>query len=100
MFREIQEYVARIENPCGEERDFIVIFRQEMISKVNKKIIRKAKLKKEISPLIFELNFRNTSFRLYSNGKAIFRGMKNKEELQDTLTDLLLSNGDRHKETT
>ena len=86
----IEDYVARIEETCGEERNFIVIFKYDKKEQAVAKILKKAKIEKSISAIIFELTFKGVSFRLYGTGKAIFRNLKEKSELQNVLTDLLL----------
>ena len=86
----IEEYVARIEETCGEEKDFIVIFKYDKKEQAVAKILKKAKIEKSISAIIFELTFKDVSFRLYGTGKAIFRNLKNKSELQNLLAGLLL----------
>ena len=53
-------------------------------------ILKKAQIKNKIAGIIFELTFQDTSFRLYSSGKAIFRSIKNREELNKILSALLL----------
>ncbi len=86
----LEDYVARIEETCGEEKNFIVLFKYDKKNEVIAKILKKAKKEKSISTIIFELTFKNISFRLYGTGKAIFRGLKEKSELKDLLADLLL----------
>jgi len=86
----IEDYVARIEETCGEEKDFIVLFKYEKKAEAIAKILKKAKMEKSISTIIFELTFQNISFRLYATGKAIFRKLKDKNELQNILIELLL----------
>jgi hypothetical protein len=86
----VEDYVARIEETCGEERDFIVIFKYDKKDDVIAKILKKAKMEKSISNIIFELTFKGVSFRLYGTGKAIFRNLKDKTALQNVLTELLL----------
>jgi len=86
----IEDYVARIEETCGEERDFVVVFKYDKKSEVMAKILQKAKVQKSISRIIFELTFKDVSFRLYGTGKAIFRNLKDKDELKNVLSDLLL----------
>jgi hypothetical protein len=86
----IEEYVSRIEETCGEEKDFIVIFKYDKKDEAVARILKKAKMKKSISAVIFELTFNNVSFRLYGTGKAIFRNLKNKSDLQSVLVNLLL----------
>jgi hypothetical protein len=86
----VEDYVARIEETCGEEKDFIVIFKYDKKEQVVAKILEKAKIEKSISAIIFELTFKDVSFRLYGTGKAIFRNLKDKSELRNVLVDLLL----------
>jgi hypothetical protein len=86
----IDDYVSRIEGTCGAESDVIVVFKYEKKDEAIANILRKATLKNTIAGIIFELTFKNASFRLYTNGKAIFRGVKNKQELKDILSQLLL----------
>jgi len=82
--------VARIEGTCGEEKDVIVVFKYDKKDEAIANILKKAKLKNTIAGIIFELTFQDISFRLYASGKAIFRSIKNKEELNKLLANLLL----------
>ena len=86
----VEDYVARIEGTCGEEKDVIVFFKYDKKDEAIARILKKAKLKNTIAGIIFELSFQDTSFRLYSSGKAIFRSIKNKQELNNLLANLLL----------
>jgi len=87
----IDDYVARTEGTCGKEKDVIVIFKYDKKDEVAKRILAKATLKKSIGGVIFELTFKDYSFRFYGSGKAIFRDLKDKEELNSLLTELLLT---------
>ena len=86
----IDDYVSRIEGTCGAESDVIVVLKYEKKDEAIANILKKATLKNTIAGIIFELNFQDMSFRLYSSGKAIFRGAKNKQELNELLAKLLL----------
>jgi hypothetical protein len=86
----VEDYVARIEETCGKEKDFIVIFKYDKKEEAIAKILKKAKKEKSISTIIFELTFKDVSFRLYGTGKAIFRNLKERSELQNVLVELLL----------
>jgi hypothetical protein len=52
--------------------------------------MKRAKMQKSIANMIFELAFEGVSFRLYPSGRAIFRSLKDKEELHRVLCGLLL----------
>ena len=86
----VSDYVSRIEGTCGAENDIIVVFRNEKKEEAILNIMMKATLKNTIAGVIFELTYKNHSFRLYVSGKAIFCGFKTKKDLMDFLTELLL----------
>ncbi len=86
----VEDYVARIEGTCGAEKDVIVVFKYEKKDEAVARILKKATMKNNISGIIFELTFQDISFRVYPSGKAIFRSIKNKEELNRILAALLL----------
>jgi len=85
----VEDYVARTEGTCGKEKDVIVIFKYDKKDEVVKKMLEKAKIKKSIAGVISELTYKNFSFRLYGSGKAIFRDLKDKDELNALLSELL-----------
>ena len=85
----IEDYVARIEETCGEDKGAIVTFKYEKKDEAIAKIRNKAQLKNSISGIILEFAFQGISFRVFTSGKVIFRGI-NKEALRDILTALLL----------
>jgi ribonuclease HIII len=86
----IDDYVARIEGTCGAEKDVIVTFKYEKKQEAINNILKKAKVKNNLSGIIYELTFNDISFRVYSSGKAIFRSIRNREELNQILGALLL----------
>jgi len=86
----IDDYVSRIEGTCGAEKDVIVVFKYEKKDEAIANILKKATLTNKIAGIIFELTYQDASFRLYSSGKAIFRSIKNREELNNLLASLLL----------
>ena len=85
----VDDYVARIEGTCGKDKDVIVTFKYEKKDEAMKRILGKATVKKSIAGIVFELVFRAFSFRLYGSGKAIFRDLKDRDELNVLLSDLL-----------
>jgi len=86
----IEDYVARLEETCGENKSAVVTLKYDKKNEAIDKIMRKAKLKKSLSGVIFELEFQGVSFRMFSSGKIIFTSVKNKEALHELLAALLL----------
>lgn len=86
----LEDYVARVEGTCGAEKDVIVFFKFEKKDEAIANILKKATVTNKLAGIIFELKFEDFSFRLYASGKAIFRSVKNREELNRVLSALLL----------
>ncbi len=86
----VDDYVSRTEGTCGKEKDVIVIFKYEKRDEAVKRILERATVKKSLAGIVFELAFKNYSFRLYGSGKVIFRGLESKDELNALLSSLLL----------
>ena len=86
----VEDFVARIEGTCGAEKDLIVIFKYEKRDEAIESILKRAQLKNSLAGIIFELRYQDISFRVYKSGKAIFRGIKSREQLNKILQDLLL----------
>jgi len=86
---QLNKYVARIEEACGENKDFIVVLKYDLLNEAINKILKKATLINSISNIIFDLKFQNTSLRLYRNGKIIIKKLRNKEEAKMLLENLL-----------
>jgi hypothetical protein len=86
----VEDYIARIEEACGAEKAFIVLFKYDKKDEAITKMLKKANVEKTVAGIIFDLNFKGFSLRLYSTGKAIFKKIKDKDELHRVLADLLL----------
>ena len=86
----LEEYVARIEETCGEEKSAIVTFKYSKKNEVIKKILERAQMKRSIAGIIYELSYHGKSFRLFSSGKVIFKNVKEKDGLSNILKELLL----------
>ncbi|MEM3549875.1 MAG: hypothetical protein QXN87_07040 [Candidatus Bathyarchaeia archaeon] len=89
MTVKIEDYIATIEEACGEEKDFIVVFKYDKKGEAIEKILARAKLEKTIAGLVFDLKFKTFSFRLYKTGKVIFKKLRDKNELKEVLAALL-----------
>ncbi len=58
----VEDYVARIEGTCGEEKDVIVIFKYDKKDEAIANIFKKAQLKNHFAGIIFELAFQELLF--------------------------------------
>jgi ribonuclease HIII len=86
----VGDYVARIEGTCGAESDVIAVLKFDKKDEALERILKKATLNSEVAGMIYDFTFQTFSFRVYASGKIIFRGIKNKQALNDLLAALLL----------
>jgi len=86
----LAEYIARIEEACGEEKDVIVHFKYEKKDEAIGKILKKAKVERTVAGIIFDITYKNLAIRLYNTGKAIIKKAQNKTQAQQILAELLL----------
>ena len=86
----LEDYVARVENTCGEEKSVIVTFKYGKKTEIIKKILERAEIKRSLAGIIYELSYQGKSFRLFSSGKVIFKKIKKKETISKVLEELLL----------
>lgn len=84
----VKDYIAKIEGVCGGDTNVIVILKPEKKDKAVAIIVKHCVVKKSVSNYMFELEFQGLTFRLFSNGRIVFRGVKNKKELNKILTAL------------
>jgi len=86
----LEDYVARVENTCGEEKSVIVTFKYGKKTEIIKKILERAEIKRSLAGIIYELSYQGKSFRLFSSGKVIFKKIKKKETISTVLEELIL----------
>ena len=86
----LDDFISRIEKTCGEEKSTIVTFKYNKKTEVIKRILERAKMNRSLAGIIYELSFNGKTFRLYASGKAIFKGVKEKEVLSKILPELIL----------
>jgi hypothetical protein len=86
----VKDYVASVGGICGAETEIIVNLRPEKAQAAMAIIRQRCRIVKATGCFMFELSFKGVTFRLFSSGKLIFRGVKNRSELDGLLSDLLL----------
>ncbi len=85
----LNDYVANIEETCGEERHFIVMLRFNKRNEAMKKILERGKIKKSFSGLVYEISFKGVQMRLYKTGKILLKNLNERKEVEKILEELL-----------
>lgn len=86
----VKDFVASVGGICGAETEVIVNLRPENRDDAISTIKSRCRLKKSAGNFMFELELGGVAFRLFMSGKLIFRGVKDRTELEGLLAALLL----------
>ncbi|MEM2584585.1 MAG: hypothetical protein QXU42_01700 [Thermoproteota archaeon] len=87
----IEDYVSRIEEACGvaKTKDYVVILKHEKRGEALKKVLDKSTIITEIRGVAVKANFKDREFTLFMNGRLMFKSLRDKEELNTLLMELL-----------
>lgn len=85
----LKEYVSRIEEACGEGRDFIVILKYAKREEAVRRILEKCKVERTFSKVMMMGKYKNKEISVFITGKLILKGLKGKKEAEEILEELL-----------
>ncbi len=85
----LEKYVSRIEEACGEGRDFIVILKHARREEAIKRILQKCKVEGTLSGVMTKGKYKDKDISVFITGKLILKGMKGRKEAEEVLEALL-----------
>ena len=85
----LEEYVSRIEEACGEGRDFIVILKYAKREEAVRKILEKCKIERTFSKVMIMGKYKDKDISVFITGKLILKGLKGRKEAEEILGELL-----------
>ncbi len=85
----VKDFVASVGGICGAETEVIVNLKPETRDAAISAVKKRCVIKKSKGNFMFELEFEKITFRLFMSGKLIFRGVKDRAELDRLLVALL-----------
>ena len=89
MSSPLDRYVSRIEEACGERGDYIVILRYDKQREALERILSRCKVEKTISGIMIKAAYRGLSLTLFTTGKILLKGVRDRGEAERTLMELL-----------
>jgi len=85
----LKEYVSRIEEACGEGRDFIVILKYAKREEAVRRILEKCKIERTFSKVMMMGKYKDKDISVFITGKLILKGLKGRKEAEEILEELL-----------
>jgi len=85
----LEEYVSRVEEACGEERDFVVILKYSKREEAMKKVLEKCTIERTLSGVLTKGRYKGKEISVFRTGKLILKGLKERKEAEEILEELL-----------
>lgn len=85
----LKEYVNRIDEACGEERDFIVILKYAKREEALRKVLEKIEIERTLSRVMTKGRYEDRDISVFVTGKLIIKGLKGRKEAEEILGKLL-----------
>ena len=85
----LNEYVSRIEEACGGEKDFVVILKYAKKDEAMKKILEKCAIKQTLSGVLIKGVYKDKEVSVFRTGKVIIKGLKERKEAEQMVEELL-----------
>jgi hypothetical protein len=84
------EFVSRIEEACGGQKDFIVILKYAKREEAIKKILGKCGVEGTFLGIFTKGRYKGRELSVFRTGKLIIKGLKEKKEAEEILEELLI----------
>ncbi|MGQ4895160.1 MAG: hypothetical protein ACP6IQ_11115 [Candidatus Njordarchaeia archaeon] len=87
--RDLPEFITTVFEPCGCFDEIIALYKPKFTSLVFERIRKKVNVKRYIEDLLLKGYYKDFEVTIYSDGKIIVSGVKDKKEGIKILKELL-----------
>jgi len=84
----LEEYVSKIDEACGEEKEFIVTLKYSKRDEAMKKALKKCRMKQNLSGILVKAKYKNKKLSIFKTGKLVIGTFDGKEEAKKFLEEL------------
>lgn len=85
----LEEYVSKIDEACGEGRDFIVTLKYDKRDEALKKMLKKCRVTQSISGILSRGKYKNKEVSIFRTGKLVIREFSDRAEAESFLEEIL-----------
>lgn len=86
---ELQDYISRMDEACGEGRDFIIILRSGKREEAIRKVLNRLEQERVLSGVMTKGKYKDRDLSVFVTGKIMLKGLNGEEEAKKLLTELL-----------
>jgi hypothetical protein len=85
----LEEYVSRIEEACGEGRDFIIILKYAKREDAIRRILEKCEVGRSLKGVLTRAKYTDKEVSVFITGKLILKGLNGRKSAEKMLENLL-----------
>lgn len=85
----LEEYVSKVEEACGEGREFIITLKYSKRDEALKKVLEKCHIDQSLAGILTKGKYKDKEISIFRTGKLVVREFRGREEAEKFLEDLL-----------
>lgn len=84
-----EKYISRIEEACGEGKEFIIILKHDKMNEAISQILAKVSVEQSVAGVLTKAKYKDKQVSIFRTGKLVIREFHGKEEAENFLKKLL-----------
>ena len=84
----LEKYVSRMDEACGEGREFIVILKHNKINEAIRLMLRKVSVERSIAGVLTKAKYKDKQVSIFRTGKLVISKFNGKKEAESFLKEL------------
>ena len=84
----LEEYVSKIDEACGEGREFIVTLKYSKRDEAVERVLKKCLVEQNLSGILTKGKFKDKEVSIFRTGKLVIRKFGGREEVESFLEEL------------
>ncbi len=85
----LKEYISKIDEACGEGREFIITLKYDKRDEALKRVFKKCLLNQTIAGILTKGKYKEKDVSIFRTGKLVIREFHGREEAEGFLEELL-----------
>lgn len=85
----LDKYVSKIDEACGEGREFIVTLKRETMNEAINNVLGKVQVENSVAGMLTKAKFKDKQVNIFRTGKLIIKEFHGRAEAESFLEELL-----------
>jgi len=85
----LEKYVGKMDEACGEGKEFIVTLRHDKVNEAISRVLEKVSVEHSVAGMLTKAKYKDKQVDIFRNGKLVIREFHGREEAESFLGELL-----------